>query len=355
MEELKEFQGKSLDEAIHNACIYYNTPREKLEIEIIEDAKSGFFGIVGARNARIKARRVSLPNNVSSLLEQDNSKSKPANLSRKPRVEVRKDEETHTTREIKSSLAKVPSVVPFVAVEKPVIKAPTPVLEKPIHVVPSAPSIEASPVAKDSIPTLRPPKLSPEATGDDTGRRVSCLRRRGPVRPSEAEDDGSEHRIPFEELDQNKLFSFANEAAKQIINSIVEDVSVSVELGDGRVTVNVECGNADISPLIGHDGQTLASVQYLISRIVSTKMESAVRVYVNVSDYHERQEERLKELALVLAERVRATGRACSTRPMSSYHRRIIHLALENASDIQTRSSGEGSLKRIIVQKKKPA
>ena len=70
MDEMKTFQGKTLDEAIHNACVYFDAQREKLEIDIVEDAKSGLFGIVGVRKATIKARRVSLPDNMDRLLER---------------------------------------------------------------------------------------------------------------------------------------------------------------------------------------------------------------------------------------------------------------------------------------------
>ncbi|MDE7065523.1 MAG: Jag N-terminal domain-containing protein, partial [Desulfovibrionaceae bacterium] len=60
MEGFKEFQGKNLDDAISEACSYFDAPRERLEIDIIQDSKSGIFGIVGARKAKIKARRVQL-------------------------------------------------------------------------------------------------------------------------------------------------------------------------------------------------------------------------------------------------------------------------------------------------------
>ena len=49
MDDFKEFQGKSLDEAIRAACSYFDAQREKLEIDIIQDAKNGIFGLVGAR------------------------------------------------------------------------------------------------------------------------------------------------------------------------------------------------------------------------------------------------------------------------------------------------------------------
>ena len=61
MNDSKEFLGKTLDAAIAEACAYYDVPREKLEIDIIEDAKTGIFGIVGARKAKIQARLATLP------------------------------------------------------------------------------------------------------------------------------------------------------------------------------------------------------------------------------------------------------------------------------------------------------
>ncbi len=160
--------------------------------------------------------------------------------------------------------------------------------------------------------------------------------------------------MPFEQLDQNKLISLTEETARRLIAPILGDVPLTVEINNGHVDVHVDCGEHS-GLLIGREGQTLSALQYLSSRIVSAGMQAAVRVQFNAGDYRERQDERLRELACVLAERVRTTGRSCSTRPMSSYHRRIVHLALQNSPDVQTRSSGEGALKRVIVQKRKPA
>ena len=67
MEGFKEFQGKDLDSAIEEACGYFDAAREKLEIEIVQDSKSGIFGIVGARKAKVRARRVQLRETVESI------------------------------------------------------------------------------------------------------------------------------------------------------------------------------------------------------------------------------------------------------------------------------------------------
>ena len=78
MEGFKEFEGKSLDMAIREACEYYNAVREKLEIEIIQDAKSGIFGLVGARKAKIRARRAALREAVASALGKTGRRAEAA-------------------------------------------------------------------------------------------------------------------------------------------------------------------------------------------------------------------------------------------------------------------------------------
>ena len=327
MEECKEFQGKNLDEAIRSACVYFDAPREKLEIEIIEDAKSGLFGIVGVRKATIRARRAS----IEKFLEEDT----PAGHSGRNRA--------------------VREVVPAPGLPNETAEAekgtPEEIASDEGHEV-----VQKTP-SRTSKPSRRRQSKQTDAPGgrekSSRGPRQKPRRQEPPV--SQVEDDGSEHgepRVPFEELDQEKMMSLAQEAARQLVTPILGDSAITVSIAGGHVEVNVDCGEHS-GLLIGREGQTLAALQYIASRIVSAGMGATVRVQFNVGDYRERQDERLRELAFVLADRVRATGRSCSTRPMSSYHRRIIHLALQDAPDVQTHSSGEGPMKRIIVQKKK--
>lgn len=95
MDGFKEFQGKDLDDAIREACEYFNAAREKLEIEIVEDAKSGIFGIVGARKAKVRARRVELHDAVASILGADET---TADAGRKSR-ETARETSRHAGRE----------------------------------------------------------------------------------------------------------------------------------------------------------------------------------------------------------------------------------------------------------------
>lgn len=97
MDGFKEFNGKDLDNAIEEACTYFDAPREKLEIEIIQDSKSGIFGIVGARKAKIRARRAPLRETVQSLLGKKHEEYRIAHKSKPAAVE--RQEEEPVTRE----------------------------------------------------------------------------------------------------------------------------------------------------------------------------------------------------------------------------------------------------------------
>jgi spoIIIJ-associated protein len=52
--EFVEFEGKSTEEAIENACAHFQVTPEQLEIEIVSVGSSGLFGL-GGRKAKIQA------------------------------------------------------------------------------------------------------------------------------------------------------------------------------------------------------------------------------------------------------------------------------------------------------------
>lgn len=296
MNDFKEFQGKSLDEAIRGACAYYNTPREKLEIDIVQDAKTGIFSVIfggGARKAIIRARRVQLKNSVGSLLGRSETPIQKTNsISEKG---------TPTPAQKTLVSQKIQETVP-----------PDETLDDSSH------------IDDDFADGLNEFGVRPFSPG-----------------------------LTLCQLDQEELNNCVQNVASRIINGILGEIPVQVNILEHRVDVRVECGD-ESGILIGREGQTLAALQYLVSRIVSRQMGALVRVQFDVGDYRQRQDERLRILALNLAERVRFTGHSCSTRPMSSYHRRIVHMTLQDQPDIYTRSSGEGSMKRIIIQRRRP-
>ncbi len=103
--------------------------------------------------------------------------------------------------------------------------------------------------------------------------------------------------------------------------------------------------------LIGRRGETLDSIQYLVSLYINKdrKSEEYQRVTVDTEGYRARREETLKKLARRNAAEVRATGRPIAMEPMNPYERRILHSALSDFSGISTHSEGEEPNRRVVI------
>jgi spoIIIJ-associated protein len=107
--------------------------------------------------------------------------------------------------------------------------------------------------------------------------------------------------------------------------------------------------------LIGYHGETLSALQTIMGLMINRDVASdedgeRYKVLVNIGDYRERQRESLEALARRTAERVRFTRKPMQLPAMSSYDRRIVHLALEHEQDIVSESEGEGRDRRLVVR-----
>lgn len=351
MSESKEFLGKTLDAAIAEACSYYDVPREKLEIEIIEDAKTGIFGIVGARKAKIRARLATLPDFMQGSSAQEKSerqegrrrgrnerRREKADASDAQKEEQRERKEKRQDAERENSEEKSERVLP--AIRTAGVPALTP----------------AGPAAAAEADEQDKSEDAEDAPRSRRSRQSRGARKESAQKGEENDNlESSLPRVPLAELDQERLTEVTKNIVSRLVAPILdldpENVDLSVEIGEDRVQISVK--SEDTGLLIGRDGQNLAAVQYLASRMITRAIGSQVRLQVDAGDYHVRQDSRLQELALALAEKVKATGKVQTTRPLSAYQRRVIHLALQDDPDVQTRSSGEGALKHVVILRRK--
>lgn len=451
MSNFKEFQSKNLDQAIQDACAFFGTEREKLEIEIIEDAKMGVFGLIGARKAKIRARMVSLPD--FNMDEGKKQKFASRNGKPKPRPVQEKSEYKQERTEYRKARFEKPAEKSFgndkFAVEDEeegesqkrfLAKMQT---EQNLHTEEELDDYQLEAMDREAMQranqlgnmteaeiiasgeyeqdkngryyrpntrhsryqnsrgryehrdnferngkytrydrqdrTDRPGRFEKSdrprfEKNDNYGKydkfdrydkydkfdktdrkpRYQQVPRRSYVAPENSvEYEGVQlPRVNLLELDQEKLIGVVKEAIINLITPIVGELAgLDIKVEENRVLVKVD--SEDSGLLIGREGQHLAAIQYLLARIITTKMQVQVRIQLDTGDYHQRQDERMQSLAFMLADRLRKTGRSQSTRPMSAYQRRVIHLALQDEPDVQTRSVGDGVLKRVIIMKKR--
>ncbi len=147
------------------------------------------------------------------------------------------------------------------------------------------------------------------------------------------------------------------DSAKKFLNDVFAamnmEVVVTISYQEESQEMDIDLCGDDMGVLIGKRGQTLDSLQYLVSLVVNKEAESYIRVKVDTENYRERRKETLENLAKNVAYKVKRTRRPVSLEPMNPYERRIIHSALQNDRYVTTHSEGDEPFRKVVVTLKK--
>lgn len=128
---------------------------------------------------------------------------------------------------------------------------------------------------------------------------------------------------------------------------------MTVDYDEEEKTMNINIVGEDMGVLIGKRGQTLDSLQYLVSLVVNKESDDYIKVKLDTENYRERRKETLENLAKNIAYKVKKTRKSVSLEPMNPYERRIIHSALQGDRFVETHSEGEEPYRKIVVTLKK--
>ena len=147
-------------------------------------------------------------------------------------------------------------------------------------------------------------------------------------------------------LDDAKTFLIS------VLNSM--DINADIDIKEENDIIKINLKGPKMGLVIGYRGETLDSLQYLVSLVVNKNHENTYkRVVLDAENYRHKREETLIRVAQKTAYKVKKSGRPYKLEPMNPYERRIIHSALQEYTDINTYSEGEEPFRRIIISLKK--
>ena len=286
-----QFSAKTKNEAITKACIELGVSSDQLDIQVVSEGSSGFFGI-GSKPAIIKARKVddnSEEKEIEKIVDsvkinafkedtvKETQKSAPKSVSRQN--DVKPETKTETAKASKEE------------------KQPRPAKEKP---------------AKE-----KPVKEQKERPAKEKQVKAS--------KPIEIITDPEE----IKDIEERALV-------------FLRDVFGSMDLGEVQIT----------SKYNTTDG-CLDSLQYLTSLVVNKGKSDYIRVKLDTEDYRRRRKETLENLARGIAYKVKKTRKPVVLEPMNPYERRIIHSALQGNKFVETVSEGEEPYRHVVVKLKR--
>lgn len=141
--------------------------------------------------------------------------------------------------------------------------------------------------------------------------------------------------------------------AKQRLEELVSffGANVAVDTTDTDDGLLLSIAATRISPkLIGHRGETLRALEYVLNQMVKHTDADAPRIIVDVAGYKDNRKKTLTQIAQDVAARVKESGAEEELKPMNPAERRIVHMTLREIDGVETESRGEGRGRYIVVK-----
>lgn len=143
------------------------------------------------------------------------------------------------------------------------------------------------------------------------------------------------------------------EFLKNVFRTMEMNVEILMDYDENDGNMNIELKGENMGILIGKRGQTLDSLQYIISLVANKESEEHVHVRLDTENYRKRRKETLENLAHNISFKVRKTKKPVFLEPMNPYERRVIHSALQNDRYVETHSEGEEPYRKVVVTLKR--
>ena len=361
-QEYIEITEKTLEEAITTACRKLSVTSDRLDYVVIQREKSGFLGI-GAKPAIIKARaKVSaqtaqaILDDVISKAEKRIQKENTAKDSMKEKAlkdKTPKESVSKTETEKASADAKKKAEKKAEKIEK-AVKSENKEKEKAEKTEQKDREKEAKKNnKKKNKKAASQKKASQEA---DPAVKNATEAAAAVEKDAESEAPAPKKKAAVPQLTDEKIAEI-KKTANTFLTDVFKAMDMDVEISEdyqketGVLTVNME--GEDMGVLIGKRGQTLDSLQYLVSLVVNKGVDGYIHVKADTENYRERRKKTLENLAKNIAFKVKRTRQPVALEPMNPYERRIIHSSLQNEKYITTYSEGEEPYRKVVVALKK--
>ena len=369
-----ERTGRTVDDAVQSALRQLRLPRAQVEVEVLEEGRTGIFGI-GHAESRVRVTpigRATAEGTASPSLPriddyEDLTEVEPGQREESPRGRSKRSGRSDRRSSRRSGRGGRAAAAESASAA---VDAPTESPAEPTAESPAEPTTESQ---LDVQPDHRSrSRTGTQPRGRSVGRREGDAgrgRERGGSR-ERRRDEPRERQAARPPLDPFELLAdpdfepnedpvaFATEVLTDISHLLGFNIEVTARkpetpmdgLDHAEAVLDVgPVGDEDLGLLIGRHGAHVSALQYLVNVIVSRALEGNHPFTVDVGGYRRRREVALVAMAARAAEEVRELGEPVTLGAMPAAERRIIHLQLQDESDLTTESFGEGASRRVRI------
>ncbi|VYT65419.1 R3H domain protein [Finegoldia magna] len=299
--------AKTVEECVNKALDKLQANRNEVNIEVINEAKQGFLGLFGAKDAVV---RVSLKDDVKEKGTGDFVKNILNSDSNSVETEQKEDTKVIEDKKIVEEVKTEPT------------------------------EADNEEIVEESVETVESEEVTEVAEAEEV------------VKSEETEEEQDNE--PDVTIDRNdELFITSKNFLKQMIEDMGIDCDIESRTEGNMIKFNIMCSEeSDIGIIIGKRGETLDSLQYIVNLVTNRNADTYIRVILDCNQYRSKRERSLQKLARRLADKAVQTGRDIKLEPMNPYERRIIHTYLQNDEKVNTFSQGNEPNRRVIIKRK---
>lgn len=319
--------AKTVEEAVDLGLKDLGLTRDGVDIEVLEEAKSGFLGIFGSQDAIVKiTEKLEFKIDINDIYgEKEAQEAKLAKEKQAQEEALRKAEQEKKEQAIKEENAR---------------------------------KAEEARVAENKK-RQEEQRLKEEAIKADQvkfakAEKEACIQ-------VESSDENEQVAVKVENLQtvsdkvqsSDELLDTVKTYLANILDSMHIKANINGKVENEILAFNlVDISEEDTGIIIGKKGETLDSLQYILSLMANKNSADYRRVTLDVANYRKRRKEAIENNAKKLAFKVIKSKRDISLEPMNSYERRIVHYALQNYKEVETVSQGNFPNRKVVIKYK---
>lgn len=157
-------------------------------------------------------------------------------------------------------------------------------------------------------------------------------------------------------MDRDASIDFAKKYLEDLLSFFGLNTDVSARCDDDEEVIELSVPSTHLNGfLIGQRGETLRSLQFLLSMSLKNKDAVLTRVNIDVANYKHHRAERVAEQVKEWAEQVMTSGEPLHLKPMSPVDRRTAHRVVAEYEQLESHSEGEGRDRHLVITKKEEA
>ncbi len=290
----KDFYGDNVTAVIARACTEFSASQDELDIEVLETGSAGIFGLC-RKKAHIRVIR-KIAGAVAGVTEPDAGGAV-----------VPEPEESKAVAEAKGS---------------------------------GSGKVEVSEVKQDKVEPVKKEEKKKSSIAEKQGNK-----KKASVSPADTAGAVTAER----EIPSDEVLAAINVEIVSLLEVMGFPSGVTVAMDNYTVACRISEEHQEV--LVGRDGRTLDSLQYLLRKMMSRRLPDRMMLSLDVGDYRERRAVELKERALELAGQVKEDGKTQAIAALNPSERRVVHMILQEDKAIRSRSVGEGLFKKVLIYK----